>query len=257
MQAARKFLLTLTCGFLAASLNLSVATANETEGAQPQNQQVESSPEPQGDITPLTSAAPVTPKAVSKLQLEKSLAKLKLPVGRVNGVWGDETKRAICMWRELSGKAGGRKYPTNSEMQEIVNTERFVPSEKMVVGLNVSLTCQGAYWVVVDKTGQVVFKEFFQVTTGAPGRETKTGTFKIYYQTNAWHESTLYKGAMMYRPKYFYQGQALHGSASDSMIGPRPASHGCVRMLHADIKKLWNAHFDIGSVVRVYGAWQG
>lgn len=264
MQAARKFLLTLICGFVAASLNSGASFATELDDL-PSTPvpQIEVSPEPQVDLTAEPTPTPVpsrtsTPvKAISKLRVEQSLKRLGLPVGKVNGAWGDETKRAVCMWRELSNKSSSRNYPSAQEMQEIVDTVSFTPSNQMVVGLNVSLTCQGASWVVLNKEGTPVFREFFQVTTGAPGRETKTGTFKIYYQTNAWHESTLYKGAMMYRPKYFYQGQALHGSASDSMIGPKPASHGCVRMLHADIKKLWNAHFDLGSVVRVYGAWRG
>ena len=61
----------------------------------------------------------------------------------------------------------------------------------------------------------------------------------------------------MYRPFFFNGGQALHGSSNDSLVKWYPASHGCVRMLHADIDALWDAGFGRGDRVYVYGAWKG
>ncbi len=59
----------------------------------------------------------------------------------------------------------------------------------------------------------------------------------------------------MYRPKYFNGGIALHGSITDSYVLPYPASHGCVRMLHADVDTLWRSGVDVGTPVYVYGLW--
>ena len=89
------------------------------------------------------------------------------------------------------------------------------------------------------------------------GYETPIGNYRIFSQVNRWQESGLYPGAMMYRPKYFNGGRAIHGSATDALVKTYPASHGCVRMLHNAIDQLWTAGVGIGTPIQVYGKWQG
>lgn len=63
----------------------------------------------------------------------------------------------------------------------------------------------------------------------------------------------------MYRPMYFgHGGDAFHGRsyAYAKYLDWYPNSHGCVRMLHADIDKLWKANMDSTSTqVNIYGTW--
>jgi lipoprotein-anchoring transpeptidase ErfK/SrfK len=49
----------------------------------------------------------------------------------------------------------------------------------------------------------------------------------------------------------------VHGSATDALVLPYPASHGCVRMLHSAIDELWANGVGIGTKVLVYGNWNG
>ena len=66
------------------------------------------------------------------------------------------------------------------------------------------------------------------VSTGQPGYDTPTGSFKIL-QKRKEHKSNLYDDAPMpFMQRLTWDGVALHGGA----IPGHPASHGCVRLPH-------------------------
>ena len=66
------------------------------------------------------------------------------------------------------------------------------------------------------------------VSTGQPGYDTPTGSFKIL-QKRKDHKSNLYDDAPMpFMQRLTWDGVALHGGA----IPGHPASHGCVRLPH-------------------------
>jgi lipoprotein-anchoring transpeptidase ErfK/SrfK len=182
------------------------------------------------------------------------LMRLGIPTGTVDGIWDERTRQGFCAWRELSGYEANRNYPSESEKYEIVHTQKVQPAANNVVGVNVNKTCQTAVWIK-DNSRQNF--EVFIVSTGmASAHVTDSGDWKISWRINRWHESTIYPDGWMYWPMYFsYTGAALHGSESDEMVRWYPASHGCVRMLHADIDKLWAAKFGVGDNVKVYGKW--
>jgi hypothetical protein len=186
--------------------------------------------------------------------IEATLMRLGIPTGTVDGIWDERTRQGFCVWRELSGYEANRNFPTNSEKNEIVHTLKVQPAANNVVGVNVNKTCQTAVWIK-DNSRQNF--EIFIVSTGmASAHDTDSGDWKISWRLNRWHESTIYPDGWMYWPMYFsYTGAALHGSESDEMVRWYPASHGCVRMLHADIDKLWKANFGVGDNVKVYGKW--
>lgn len=120
----------------------------------------------------------------------------------------------------------------------------------MINGVNVSITCQAAFWV---EGGHYV--RVMDGTTGKPGHATRLGTSTIFRSYTTWRGSTIYKGAMMYKPMQFNGGEALHGSATDHLVKTYPASHGCVRMLHRDIDALHAGGVGIGTKVRVFGQY--
>ena len=194
-----------------------------------------------------------------RLSVEKHLNSLGLPVGKVNGTYDAESRKGFCAWRELTGRHASTKPLTSKDVTAILATTKtdMVPTDNHVTGLNVNKTCQVLVWVTDPKDGPRKIKGVFKVSSGMSGHTTPSGNFHITRQLSGWHESTKYAGAMMYRPKYFLGGIALHGSYTDSLVLPYPASHGCVRMLHRDVDKLWAAHVNPGTPVRVYGTWRG
>jgi lipoprotein-anchoring transpeptidase ErfK/SrfK len=76
---------------------------------------------------------------------------------------------------------------------------------------------------------------------------TPTGKFGVARQVNGYDVGPL---GVLYRPKYFHDGVAVHGYPS---VPPYPASHGCVRVTNAAMDWLWaNGALPIGGPVWVY-----
>lgn len=247
-------------------------------------------------------------------RIEYTLAKLGLPVGKIDGIWDKDTGRATCAWRELTGRPVLRSWPTSVERRALKSTTALRLPKGLWVGLNINLQCQTALWVgkglvthtrvethtvttetttVAGDTSTVgvetgtsgtdtataggetttvttvetvtvtftkleqVIKRVFPVSSGQSAFPTVPGKHVVTWTVNRWWQSTIYADGKMYRPMFFHGGQALHGSSSDSLVMWYPASHGCVRMLHADIDALWDAGFGHGSVVSLYGTWKG
>lgn len=212
------------------------------------------------------------------LATERALVQLGIPTGRVDGVPDEETARATCVWRELSGRTVRRSLPTASERTVIKSLAALTVPKYMRIGMNINLQCQTAVWVdsewvetefaAIDPvTGTPItaitfkahrfIKRVMPVSTGMAAYPTMPGGHTIGWAVNRWWQSTIYPDGKMYRPFFFHDGMALHGSSSDTLVKWYPASHGCVRMLHADIDALWEDGFGVGDSVYLYGGWRG
>jgi hypothetical protein len=195
---------------------------------------------------------------IANQQMEQLLSLTGYPVGRVDGYLDDESRRGLCLWRDYSGLNVSRKMPSVHERFLLSTVTRPKVPSRLVTGLNISRSCQTVTWVSFSNLKQIRYvKAIYKASTGKSGFETRTGLFQIYLQFDKWIESGLYPGAMMYRPKFFSGGQAMHGSWTDSLVLPYPASHGCVRMLHSAIDYMWSHGIGIGTKVLVYGDWHG
>jgi lipoprotein-anchoring transpeptidase ErfK/SrfK len=89
------------------------------------------------------------------------------------------------------------------------------------------------------------------------GHRTPNGTGHIFRKVRGWVESTLYPGAFMLDPMFFFPdrpGIALHGSVSNDLVEPYPASHACVRVWRPDVRKIFNES-PLGTKVKVYGRY--
>jgi lipoprotein-anchoring transpeptidase ErfK/SrfK len=62
---------------------------------------------------------------------------------------------------------------------------------------------------------------------------TPPGHFTVSRQIDGWRDAPL---GLLWRPKYFNGGIAIHGSAS---VPPYPASHGCSRVSITAMNFLW------------------
>jgi N-acetylmuramoyl-L-alanine amidase len=84
-------------------------------------------------------------------------------------------------------------------------------------------------------------------STGAPETPTVTGFFHVFRQVNGDDPGPF---GPLYRPKYFFEGYAVHGYAS---VPTYPASHGCVRVTLAAMDMVWaSGTLPIGTFVWVY-----
>lgn len=64
--------------------------------------------------------------------------------------------------------------------------------------------------------------------------ETPLGAYNVYRSYDGAEEAPL---GTLYRPLYFYQGYAIHGS---NYVPDYPDSHGCVRVSNEDMDWLWD-----------------
>ena len=209
--------------------------------------------------TPVAKPTPTpkpTPPAAgdgpSKADVESALARMGLPTGSADGHYDARTRRAVCAWRTVTGRPESRRAPSAAEARAIV-ASGGLPTAKgsMVTGVNVSITCQAAFWVGANRE----YRRVMAATTGKKGFRTRVGTHRIFATHHVWRYSTIYPEARMYKPMQFSGGQALHGSATDALVKTYPASHGCVRMLHRDVDAMQAGGVGNGTLVRVFGAW--
>jgi len=201
---------------------------------------------------PKPKPARVSKGVPTRTAIEAALARLQLPGGVVNGVYDARTMRALCTWRTVTGRSAHRGLPSTAEARALVATKSLPkPRSWMVSGVNVSRTCQAAFWVSNNRN----YRRIMPASTGMGKYATRLGTNRIFITHRTWRYSTLYPEARMYKPLQFDGGQAIHGSASDSMVKTYPASHGCVRMLHRDINALHAGGVGNGTWVKVVGAW--
>ncbi len=105
--------------------------------------------------------------------------------------------------------------------------------------------------VEVDRAKQVLMvvhsgelRVIVNTSTGARGMTTPAGKWKFARKQEGWATS------MMYRPRYYNRGYAVHGSPS---IPSYPASHGCSRVTPAAMDMLIAQHLvDLGDSMWVY-----
>jgi lipoprotein-anchoring transpeptidase ErfK/SrfK len=140
---------------------------------------------------------------------------------------------------------------TSSLLRSVMRAKKL-PAPHRADGLYVNKTCQVLLQVKNQKFRRVVW-----ASTGMAGHETPNGTGAIYRKIEGWVESTLYPGAFMLDPMFFFPGRpaiAIHGSVSNSLVHPYPASHGCVRTWRPQIQQIFGES-PIGTKVKVYGKY--
>jgi len=86
--------------------------------------------------------------------------------------------------------------------------------------------------------------------------ESRPGLFAIFHKEER-HESTQYNNAEMFYFMPFNQGigfHSLNGTGYYGNLGVRPSSHGCIRMRHEDVKKLFKDS-PIGTLVLAHSGF--
>jgi hypothetical protein len=183
--------------------------------------------------------------------VEARLNHLRVPVGTVDGTVDERSRQAFCAWRDMTGEKPSRRGLTPQLMRSVMSASSL-PKPKRSNGLYVSKTCQVLFQVEHRHYKRVVW-----VSTGMPGHQTPNGTGAIFRKVTGWVESTLYPGAFMFNPMFFFPDRpaiAIHGSVSNSLVLPHPASHGCVRTWRPQVAMIFDDS-PIGTKVKVYGRY--
>lgn len=165
----------------------------------------------------------------------------------VDGIDGPQTDQARCITEDLQGSHESLEdIQPNSDREHDFMTR----SVKAPEGVNQS----GGSWVYINKKCQAMvvgsaaeIQYIFRTSTGGDSTPTREGSFSIFKydpasDNNGWHDSSEYpssednpRNGNMYKPLYFSNGQAIHGSTS---IPYTPASKGCARLSPTDQDKL-------------------
>ncbi|TWF81271.1 L,D-transpeptidase-like protein [Pseudonocardia hierapolitana] len=213
--------------------------------------------------TPPTSSTPPAPDAADAVlrleasgpaveELQQRLSTLGYWLGEIDGHYGQLTRQAVMAFQKaegldrdgVAGPDTRGKLPTASRP-----TPRTTEGDHIEVDLErqLLLVVRGGevQWAFNTSTGN---GEAYDRPSGGTGvARTPRGDFEIERQINGVREAEL---GVLYRPKYFHGGVAVHGSGS---IPAHPASHGCVRVTNAAMDLLWASDVaPVGTEVHVY-----
>jgi peptidoglycan hydrolase-like protein with peptidoglycan-binding domain len=182
----------------------------------------------------------VTAEEEATLALQVRLTELGYWPGPIDGQFGPMTSHAVTAFQKVSGlpRTG---LADDDTVAALVEATRPIPDADYE-GFEVDLTRQVGF---VVKNGRIVW--VVDVSTGTSATPTPRGKFTVYREIDGNRVAPL---GVLYRPKYFRGGFAIHGYGS---VPSYPASHGCVRVLKPVMDMLWaEGHLDIGTPVTVH-----
>nr|WP_169806253.1 L,D-transpeptidase family protein [Herbidospora sakaeratensis] len=190
---------------------------------------------------------PGTTSAANR-RLQKDLSALGYFTGPWNGYYGPDMAQAMFAVQKVNGLRTDARW---SEEVERKIRRGFVPVARSTSGDLVEVDI-GRQLLMVVRNGKVV--KVFNTSSGngkpyGGGKiaNTPRGVFTVQRQVNKMEKSPL---GLLYRPKYFSGGYAIHGSGR---VPPKPASHGCVRVSYEAMNWLWKTNsLPVGGRVWIY-----
>ncbi|HET8680869.1 MAG TPA: L,D-transpeptidase family protein [Micromonosporaceae bacterium] len=175
------------------------------------------------------------------LALQQRLVALGYWLGAPDGYFGAATHHAVVAFQKAAGlgRDGVAGPVTRAALSR---ASRLRPRSAIGRVVEVDLRRQ-LLLVAVDGRVQWVM----DTSTGSVPGSTPTGRYTVFRQVDGYDPGPL---GVLYRPKYFVGGVAVHGYPS---VPPYPASHGCVRVTNAAMDWLWaNGALPVGRQVWVY-----
>jgi hypothetical protein len=188
---------------------------------------------------PTTTTAPTA--NVNVAGLEQRLAALGYWPGNEDDVFDADTFHAVVAVQKAAGipRDGVVGAATQRALDDGVR-----PAPRSTTGRVVEIDRSRQLLLVVEDG---TLMTTFDTSTGSARHRTPIGHFRITRQIDALHRSPL---GLLYRPKYFYKGIAMHGYTS---VPAYPASHGCVRITYHAMDHVWATDLaPVGTPVWVY-----
>jgi peptidoglycan hydrolase-like protein with peptidoglycan-binding domain len=186
------------------------------------------------------------------LEVQQRLSGLGFWLGEIDGHYGQLTRQAVMAFQKAEGltRDGVAGPRTRQHLPVASRPQPRIPEgDRIEVDLErqLLLVVRGGQvrWAFNTSTGN---GEAYDRPSGGTGiARTPRGEFEIERQIDGIREAEL---GVLYRPKYFRGGVAVHGSGS---IPAQPASHGCVRLSNAAMDLLWSSGVaPVGTEVTVY-----
>ncbi len=177
-------------------------------------------------------------KGAEVVALQQRLAELGYWNGKADGSFGLLTQQAVYALQKAAGLR--RDGVVGARTRKALETG-VRPKARSDSGYQVEIDRKRQLLLLVDD-GKVT--QIFNTSTGNyesyehEGRtyvaDTPAGKFRVSRQIDGWRDAPL---GLLWRPKYFNGGIAVHGSHS---IPPYAASHGCARLSVAAMNWIWN-----------------
>lgn len=182
--------------------------------------------------------------AAQQRKLNELFAGYGLPPLAIDGVSGPFTRQQLCAARMALHLPISRADMVPGSEEE----QAFMSATPESIAIPKETPVSESRWILIDKTCQVMFAGegsngitfIFKMSTGEPGWETRNQErvrafrYDPALENDGWHNSTKFPveadnplNGNMYRPLYFYRGQAIHGANN---VPPEPASKGCARL---------------------------
>jgi lipoprotein-anchoring transpeptidase ErfK/SrfK len=170
--------------------------------------------------------------------LQQRLTELGYWNGKADGKFGLVTQQAVYALQKAAGltRDGVVGAKTRKALADGVR-----PKARSDSGRVVEINRKRQLLMLVDD-GRV--EQIFNTSTGSyehyeyKGQtylaDTPAGRFRVSRQIDGWRDAPL---GLLWRPKYFNGGIAVHGSHS---IPPYAASHGCARLSVSAMNWIWN-----------------
>lgn len=182
--------------------------------------------------------------------LEQRLLAQKVDVGAVDGVFDSDLRHGVVAFQKTQGlrRTGLYDAATRSRLAHPVPVRLRHPAAGRAVEVDLAkqvlyLSDGGRLTRVVDvSTGN---NQPYTVDGVRYTAFTPTGRFRITRKIDGIRISRL---GELYRPAYFHQGWAIHGSPS---VPPYPASHGCIRVTNSAQNRLFGL-LTVGTPITVY-----
>jgi peptidoglycan hydrolase-like protein with peptidoglycan-binding domain len=191
----------------------------------------------------LTAAQPTLrsgSRGTQVTRLQQRLVALHYDVGKVDGVFGNDTLHAVSAFQKVQ-RIGVDGVVGPNTWARLAAPKVPAPRHKLsAAAVEVNLTTRVVY---LTKNGKVT--KIIDASPGKPATPTVTGSFRFSRRINGWRDAPL---GLLWRPYYFKGGYALHGSTS---VPTYAASHGCVRVTIAAMNRLWSI-LTIGERIYVY-----
>jgi len=254
----RAALATTVAVALAAVLGLAACTKSASPKPSAQSPVAETAPASPTPTTTFTQPPPpaqptlkMGAKGEPVLRLQQQLNSLGYWTNHIDGKFDFTTQQAVFALQKaanlkVNGTVGASTWAALGHL--VRPTARSTSGTLIEVDLSRDL-------LMFIKDGQVQYT--LNTSTGGgykfiqEGKQevaiTPKGHFKTYRVIDELHKSPL---GLMLRPRYFFEGFAIHG---DGSVPSYPASHGCVRVSNPAIDWIWAQNLDpVGMTVWIY-----
>jgi peptidoglycan hydrolase-like protein with peptidoglycan-binding domain len=186
------------------------------------------------------------------LALQERLTDLGYWVGSPNGNFGDATEEAVFALQKVAGiNPNGNVGASTVSALEAGDepTVRSTTGHVIEINLTKDLVMFVNNGVLQYAINTSTGGGYSYVENGVTDvATTPTGRFSITSAVNGTVTDSL---GTLWRPRFFYEGFAIHG---DSYVPAIPVSHGCARISNEAIDWIWaNNLAPIGTPVWVYG----